>query len=227
MLSTTPDESRAPASPRRRRLLATLICLTVGVLVVDQLTKAWALHALDDGVRRSLVGSLLGLQLVFNPGAALSVATGMTWVLTLIAAGVVVVVVRASRRLGSTAWAVALGLLLGGALGNLVDRLVREPGIARGRVVDFIAYAHWFVGNVADIAIVVAAVMIVALAALGVRLDGTRDHREVEDAEVAGSGDDAVTAAPAGAEPSDAAVDAAASEPAAEAAPAPAPRADA
>jgi len=180
VLSTTPDESRAPASPRRRRLLATLISLTVGVLVVDQLSKAWALSALDDGVRRSVVGDLLGLQLVFNPGAALSVATGMTWVLTIIAAGVVVVVVRASRRLGSAAWAVALGLLLGGALGNLVDRLVREPGVARGRVVDFIAYGDWFVGNVADIAIVVAAVMIVVLAAAGVRLDGTRDHQHAD-----------------------------------------------
>ena len=76
---------------------------------------------------------------------------------------------------GRAAWAVALGLLLGGALGNLVDRLVREPGIARGDVVDFIAYANWFVGNVADIAIVVAAVLVVILAALGVHIDGTRD----------------------------------------------------
>ena len=67
----------------------------------------------------------------------------------------IVVIVRASRRIGSCGWAVALGLLLGGALGNLVDRLVREPGLARGEVVDFIAYANWFVGNVADIAIVV------------------------------------------------------------------------
>jgi signal peptidase II len=193
--STTPDESPAPASPRRRRLLATLISLTVGVLVVDQLTKAWALDALDDGARRALVGDLLGLQLVFNPGAALSVATGMTWVLTIIAAGVVVVVVRASRRLGSAAWAVALGLLLGGALGNLVDRLVREPGVARGRVVDFIAYGDWFVGNVADIAIVVAAVMIVLLAAAGIRLDGTRDHHHDQDDVAAshGSGADAPT----------------------------------
>ena len=72
-------------------------------------------------------------------------------------------------------WAVALGLLLGGALGNLVDRLVREPGFARGEVVDFIAYANWFVGNVADIAIVAAAVLVVILAALGVHIDGTRD----------------------------------------------------
>lgn len=172
---TTPDESPAPAAARRRRLVVTLVSLTVGVLVVDQLTKVWALAALDDGVRRTVVGDLLGLQLVFNPGAALSLGTGVTWLLTIVAAAVVVVVVRASRRLGSTLWSVALGLLLGGALGNLIDRLFREPGVARGHVVDFIAYGDWFVGNVADIAIVVAAVLIVLLAATGVRLDGSRE----------------------------------------------------
>jgi signal peptidase II len=177
--STTTEESVVPA--RRRRLLTTLVALTFGVLVVDQLTKIWALSALDDGVRRSVVGRALGLQLVFNPGAALSIATGMTWLLTVIAAAVVVVVIRASRRLGSTLWAVALGLLLGGAVGNLLDRLFREPGVARGHVVDFIAYGNWFVGNVADIAIVVAAVMIVLLAATGVRLDGTRDGARTQE----------------------------------------------
>jgi signal peptidase II len=118
---------------------------------------------------------------VFNPGAALSIATGMTWLLTIVATVVIVVVIRASRRIGSRAWAVALGLLLGGALGNLVDRLVREPGIARGHVVDFIAYADWFVGNVADIAIVSAAVLVVILAARGVHIDGTRDGQSVAD----------------------------------------------
>ena len=181
-MPTTPDDPVvAPsASPRRRGLLITLVALTVVVLVLDQLSKAWALENLTDGVRRVLVGDLLGLQLVFNSGAALSIGTGMTWLLTIIAVAVIVVIVRASRRLGSTAWAVALGLLLGGALGNLVDRLVREPGFARGHVVDFIAYAHVFVGNVADIAIVAAAILIVILAALGVHIDGTRDQKPAE-----------------------------------------------
>jgi len=174
--TTTDDQSAAPPThPRRRALLIALFSIAAVVLVLDQASKAWALDALADGERRHLIGDLLGLQLVFNPGAALSIATGMTWLLTLVATVVIVVVVRASRRIGSRAWAVALGLLLGGALGNLVDRWIREPGPARGHVVDFIAYAHWFVGNVADIAIVVAAVMVVILAATGVHIDGTRD----------------------------------------------------
>ncbi|VEH30509.1 lipoprotein signal peptidase [Cellulomonas fimi] len=159
--------------------------IAVGVLLVDQASKWWALASLEEGVRRDLVGDLLGLQLVFNPGAALSIATGMTWVLTLVATVVVVVVIRAASRIGSTLWAVALGLLLGGAVGNLVDRFAREPGFARGHVVDFIAYLDWFVGNVADIAIVGAAVLIVLLAARGVRLDGSRDadHARQEEAD--------------------------------------------
>jgi signal peptidase II len=178
-MSTTPADELTDApgrGGRRRRHLALVVALTVGVLLLDQATKAWALAQLSEMHRDPVLGSVLGLQLVFNPGAALSIATGMTWVLTLIACGVVIVVVRASRRLGSTGWAVALGLLLGGALGNLVDRLVREPGVGRGHVVDFIAYANLFVGNVADIAIVVAAGLVMIQALRGVRLDGSREQ---------------------------------------------------
>nr|WP_210767886.1 signal peptidase II [Cellulomonas humilata] len=174
-------------------MLITLVSISGAVLVLDQLSKAWALASLVEGERRELVGNLLGLQLVFNSGAALSIATGMTWVLTIVATVVVVIVVRASRRIGSRAWAVALGLLLGGALGNLVDRLVRDPGFAQGEVVDFIAYADWFVGNVADIAIVVAAVLVVILAALGIHIDGTRDSRETLDADADADDETATT----------------------------------
>ncbi|ADG74502.1 lipoprotein signal peptidase [Cellulomonas flavigena DSM 20109] len=162
---------------RRRRLVRGLFALTTVVLVVDQLTKVWAVAALEPRERTPLLGDLLGLQLVRNPGAALSIATGMTWVLTVVAVAVVVVIVRTARRIGSPGWALALGLLLGGALGNLVDRMLREPGPFRGHVIDFLAYGRLFVGNVADIAIVVAAVLVVWLTARGVHVDGTRDAR--------------------------------------------------
>jgi signal peptidase II len=183
-MSSTPDavpasdEPAAPAiSPARRRRLLTLVAvLAVAVLAVDQATKVWAVSTLTEGERTDVVGDLLGLTLLYNPGAALSIATGMTWVLTVVAVVVVVVTVRASRRIGSRTWAVALGLLLGGAAGNLVDRFARDPGFARGHVVDFIAYGNLFVGNVADIAIVGAAGLIVLLALLGIGLDGSREH---------------------------------------------------
>ncbi len=168
------DVPAAPARPRRP-LVAWTAVLAAAVLVLDQLTKWWAESSLelgDDTI--PLVGDLLGLRLLYNPGAALSIATGMTWVLTIVVVAVVVVIVRMVRRIGSRAWSVALGLLLGGALGNLLDRFFREPGFARGHVVDFIDYAGFFVGNVADVAIVVAAVMIGVLSVMGIGVDGTR-----------------------------------------------------
>ena len=185
-----PDDARpapgaAPrATPARRRtLVTTLVVLAAVVLAVDQLTKQLALDHLTEGVRRPVLGDLLGIQLLFNPGAALGLATGTTWLLTLVAVAVVVVIVRAARRLGSRGWTVALGLLLGGAVGNLVDRMIREPGVARGHVVDFIAYGDLFVGNVADIAIVAAAGLLMLLSLRGVRLDGTRERDGARDAE--------------------------------------------
>ncbi|WP_069387147.1 signal peptidase II [Cellulosimicrobium cellulans] len=182
-----PTATSAPAAPRARRLLvAWTVVLAAAVLAVDQLTKWWAESSLelgDDAI--PLVGDLLGLRLLYNPGAALSIATGMTWLLTIVVVAVVVVIVRMVSRIGSRAWAVALGLLLGGALGNLVDRFFREPGFARGHVVDFIDYAGFFVGNVADIAIVGAAVMIAVLSVIGIGLDGTRQGRDAADEKAA------------------------------------------
>jgi signal peptidase II len=159
---------------RRRRLVAALVLVAVLVLVLDQASKAWALGSLTEGERTPLLEDLFGLQLMFNPGAAFSFATGMTWIFTVAALGVVVVVVRVADRLGSRGWALGLGLLLGGAVGNLIDRLLRPPAFGRGHVVDFLAYGDLFIGNVADIAIVAAAALIVLLSARGIAMDGTR-----------------------------------------------------
>ncbi|WP_125775313.1 signal peptidase II [Antribacter gilvus] len=176
---TTPDGAPDEAAPRPRasRVLVTWTAvLAAAVLAADQLTKWWAESSMSVGdAPIPLVGELLQLRLIYNPGAALSIATGMTWLLTIVVAVVVVVIVRMIGRIGSRGWAVALGLLLGGAVGNLVDRLLRDPGFARGHVVDFIDYAGFFVGNVADIAIVAAAVHIAILSLLGIGLDGRRD----------------------------------------------------
>lgn len=184
----------------RRRPVVVLLAIAVAVLVVDQLTKIWAVAALSEGERIPVLGDLLGLTLLYNPGAALSLATGMTWVFTVAAVVVSVVVLRIAPRLGSRGWTAALGLLLGGAVGNLVDRLVREPGFAQGHVVDFIAYGSWFVGNVADIAIVVAAGLIILLSLRGIAVDGTREsgaHRAGAGRHASGgeaAGEDAVEA---------------------------------
>ena len=122
-----------------------------------------------------LLDGLLTLQVLRNSGAAFSLGTSMTIVFTVIAVGVIFFILRTSRRLRSLPWAVTLGLLLGGATGNLTDRLLRSPGLFRGDVVDWIQLPHWPVFNVADSAIVCGGVLAVLLAAWGIRLDGTRD----------------------------------------------------
>lgn len=171
------------AAPRTRkpapsgRLVWIVLLVSVGVLIVDQVTKFLAVHALSDGSRINLIADLLTLYLVYNPGAAFSFASGATWIFTIIALVVIAVVIRVARQLGSVWWSVCLGLLLGGAGGNLIDRLFREPSFGQGHVVDFIAYGNFFVGNVADIAIVLAAVGIAMLAVLGIEIDGSRPSK--------------------------------------------------
>jgi signal peptidase II len=133
-----------------------------------------------------ILGGLVYLQLVRNPGAAFSFATGYTWVLTIVAIVVVGVIVRVARRLRSTGWAVALGLVLGGALGNLTDRLFRSPGPLHGHVVDVVSLFApdgrvWPVFNLADSCIVTGGALLVVLALLGRDLDGTRNGRGAQE----------------------------------------------
>jgi len=164
------------AAAGKVRLLA-LIAVTV--LVGDILTKIIGVARLEGEQPVRVLGGLVYLQLVRNPGAAFSLATGYTWVLTLVAAAVVVVIIRVSRRLRSTGWAVSLGLILGGALGNLTDRIFRAPGPLQGHVVDTVSLFApdgrvWPVFNLADACIVTGGVLLVLLALLGRELDGTR-----------------------------------------------------
>lgn len=154
--------------------------IALTVVAVDLATKQIALAALTGSAPVRLVGDVLALRLIYNPGAAFSLAAGTTWVFTIIAVAVVAVILRIARRLGSPGWAVALGLLLGGAVGNLLDRLFRPPGFGVGHVVDFIDYAGLFVGNVADIAIVAAAAMIMVLTIRGTGVDGSAPEREAD-----------------------------------------------
>ena len=161
---------RAPAA-RRVRLFA---AWAGAVYVVDVATKLAAVRALDGESPITLLGGLLTLRLTRNPGAAFSLGAEYTVALSLVAIGVVAVVVRLSSRLGSAGWAAALGLLLGGAAGNLTDRILREPGPFRGHVVDFLELPNWPVFNFADTAIVAGAALLVVQSLRGVRLDGSR-----------------------------------------------------
>ncbi|TXL87384.1 signal peptidase II [Streptomyces sp. IB2014 016-6] len=138
------------------------------LLLVDQASKWWAVGALGDSESIDVVGDVIRFWLVYNPGAAFSMGTGVTWVFTIFAGVAVVAIAWYAWRVRSTPWAYALGLLLGGATSHFGDRLFREPGFARGHVVDFIDYAGFFVGNVADIGIFTGAVTIVVLSFRGI-----------------------------------------------------------
>jgi signal peptidase II len=136
----------------------------VGVVAADQGTKLWALSRLAGNRVVELPGGWVDLQLISNPGAAFSVGSGATWLFTLLAAGAVAIVPWFAARARSRGQAIALSLLLGGAAGNLSDRLFRAPAPGLGRVVDFIDYHGWFIGNVADIAIVAGAGLLIVRA---------------------------------------------------------------
>jgi signal peptidase II len=159
------------AAPRR---IVGLVVTAVVALAADQVSKVLVVAHLEHHAPVTLVPGVLDLDVVRNGGAAYSIGTGATWLFTAIAAGVVIAIVRTAARLRSRAWAFTLGLLLGGALGNLVDRFVRSPGPLRGHVVDWIHLHHWPVFNVADSCIVVGGVVAVLLSLLLVNLDGTR-----------------------------------------------------
>jgi signal peptidase II len=146
----------------------------VAVFVADLISKTIVVVTLSDRAPLRLLGGLLTLRELRNSGAAFSIGTSVTVVFTLIALGVIVAILRTARRLRSIPWAITLGLLLGGATGNLGDRLFRSPGFLRGDVVDWIQLPHWPVFNVADSSIVCGGVLAVLLAARGVSLDGRR-----------------------------------------------------
>jgi signal peptidase II len=176
----TPDTtSEGSVVTRHTGLTALLVATAALVITVDQVSKYVAVRDLTENVPITVISGWLQLHLIRNSGAAFSLATGMTWVLTVIATVVTVVIVRISRQLGSRWWALALGLLLGGALGNLGDRLLRAPGFGRGHVVDFIEYLRFPfmefpIFNLADSCIVVAAGLIAALGLRGIAIDGTK-----------------------------------------------------
>lgn len=165
--------AEAPTRPRRVRTFALAAAV---VYALDVLSKVLAVELLSDRSPVDLVPGVLQLTLVRNPGAAFSLGAELTVVLTGIAVVVVVAVVRMAARLRDRGWALALGLLLGGALGNLTDRLLRQPGPLRGHVVDFLQLPNWPVFNLADSAIVVAAALVAWRSIRGIGLDGRRDR---------------------------------------------------
>ena len=170
-----------------RRPLGIFAVVAVATYLLDLTTKVIAVARLEDRPPVQVIGDFLQLNLVRNPGAAFSTGTSYTLLLSLVAVTAVVVVLVLARRLDDRLWAVGLGCLLGGVLGNLTDRVFRAPGFLRGHVVDFLELPNWPVFNVADISINVAAGVIILQAVRGVSYTGER-HGSREDRTTDGAG---------------------------------------
>jgi signal peptidase II len=169
-----PADSGSSGRAGTGRRVGVLVGTALTVLALDIISKVAVVANLSDRSPVRLLGGFLTLLVSRNPGAAFSIGTSMTVVFSVIAVSVIVVILRTSRRIRSIPWAITLGLLLGGATGNLIDRILRYPGLFRGYVVDWIEIPHWPVFNLADSAIVCGGVLAVLLSARGVRLDGLR-----------------------------------------------------
>jgi signal peptidase II len=168
---TTPG---TPERPARRRPALTIAALLIAAFAIglDQWTKALAEANLDPQEPVRILGGLVYLSLTWNSGAAFSLGTGYTWIFTIVASAVVVFLIFLSRKIVYPSWSIAIGLVLGGAAGNLIDRYFREPAFARGHVVDFVSvfapHAEVFpIFNIADSALCCGVVLIVLLELTG------------------------------------------------------------
>ncbi|MGV0625834.1 signal peptidase II [Mycolicibacter minnesotensis] len=185
--ATEPEVSPAPEAPPRR--LGLLLSVAAVVLLADVVTKVIAVKMLTPGQPVPIIGDTVTWTLVRNSGAAFSMATSYTWVLTLIASSVVLGIIWMSRRLVSPWWALGLGMILGGATGNLVDRFFRAPGHLQGHVVDFLSVGWWPVFNVADPAVVGGAILLVVLSVFGFDFDAVGRRPSGPAGKEAGRGD--------------------------------------
>jgi signal peptidase II len=172
-ITGTPDAEGTGQRSKGERRIVVLILVAVIAYVLDLTSKMIVVEKLEHHAPVEIIPELLKFEAVRNPGAAFGVGEAFTVIFTVIAATVIVVIARIARKLYSLPWAVALGLLLGGALGNLTDRIFRSPGVFKGAVVDFIAPAHFAVFNLADSAIVCGGILIVILSFRGLDPDGT------------------------------------------------------
>lgn len=156
------------------------VVFALSIIALDQGTKYWALTTLTVGKQVPVLGEALQWLLVKNAGAAFSFASNATWVFTLISAAVALLILFNLYRLRALVWSIFAGLVLGGTLGNLADRLFREPSFGQGHVIDFV-YTPWMmpaIYNVADIAVVIGMCLFVLLTLLGIDFEGKRKRTD-------------------------------------------------
>jgi len=159
----------------RTHLQELMLKIAIGVIVLDLITKVLAVRYLENRPNIVLIPAIFGenagplLQFTFfrNPGAAFSLGSSTTWVFTILAFVIAFYIYRTGKKVVRLSWAICLGAMLGGAIGNLIDRLFRSPGVFRGAVVDFIQIPYWAVFNIADMGVSISAVVIAVMALFG------------------------------------------------------------
>lgn len=165
-------ESSAKPAKSSRKYIWIWIGFAALAYVCDQLTKWWVTSTMYQGEKTPVIPGLLQWYYIKNPGAAFSIGVEFTWVFTLIMAAVAIFIIVLARRIGSIWWGIGLGLLLGGALGNLTDRLFREPSFGMGHVVDFISVRSFAIFNMADMGVVGGVITICILTLVGIPIGG-------------------------------------------------------
>ncbi|MDQ0708489.1 signal peptidase II [Arthrobacter woluwensis] len=168
-----PGDGRTRAGVRKA-VIGLFAAAAVFAYALDQLSKFWVSTTMEEGERIAVLPPVLHWYYIRNSGAAFSIGENFTWVFTIIMACVSIAVLVFIRRVGSLWWGLALGFLLGGALGNLTDRLFRPPSFGMGHVVDFIQLPNFAIFNIADSAVVCAVSIIVILTLRGIGADGRR-----------------------------------------------------
>lgn len=164
------------AKPRRRHFWWIWLGVAAFAYLCDQLTKWWVSSTMEIGEKTPVIDGLLQWYHILNSGAAFSIGENFTWVFTIIMAAVSIAIIVFSRKIGSVWWSIGLGLVLGGALGNLTDRLFRPPSFGMGHVVDFISFPNFAIFNMADMAVVGGVIVICLLTLLGIAMDGTKSE---------------------------------------------------
>lgn len=149
------------------------LAIALVLIFVDQFTKNLAIASLELGVSYEVIGEILTWRLVYNDSAAFSLGFGYTWILAVISAVAALATMWFARRITSVSWQIMTGIFLGGVVGNLIDRLIREPSFGNGHVVDFIRIPFNFpVFNLADVFIVSMAILTVIRVYRGENLGG-------------------------------------------------------
>ncbi|MBM7848344.1 signal peptidase II [Arthrobacter roseus] len=175
--------TRSSVSAPSARCVLMLGAVAMTAYLIDLATKTWVVSTMVEGDSIDVLPPFLDWHFIRNPGAAFSIGTDFTWFFTIIMAVVVCGIILQIRRIHSAGWAIALGLVLGGALGNLTDRLFREPSFGQGHVVDFIALPNFAIFNIADMAVVSGVVLICLYTLRGVGMDGRRSNEADSDGE--------------------------------------------